>query len=48
MIKSSFHAYGREMDSEFEYLFTDSCKTHNQGRIDVDSRDMLRCRKSGG
>lgn len=29
MIKSSFHAYGREMDSEFEYLFTDLRKTHN-------------------
>lgn len=27
MIKSSFHAYGREMDSEFEYLFTDLRKT---------------------
>ncbi len=23
MIRSSFHAYGREMDSEFEYIFTD-------------------------
>ncbi|SQJ58103.1 2-ketobutyrate formate-lyase/pyruvate formate-lyase [Escherichia coli] len=47
MIKSSFHAYGREMDSEFEYLFTDLRKTHNQGVFDVYSPDMLRCRKSG-
>lgn len=30
MIKSSFHAYGREMDSEFEYIFTDLRKTHNE------------------
>ncbi|MCX1033974.1 2-ketobutyrate formate-lyase/pyruvate formate-lyase [Escherichia coli] len=47
MIKSSFHAYGREMDSEFEYIFTDLRKTHNQGVFDVYSPDMLRCRKSG-
>ena len=47
MIKSSFHAYGRAMDSEFEYLFTDLRKTHNQGVFDVYSPDMLRCRKSG-
>ncbi|HEB4931087.1 TPA: 2-ketobutyrate formate-lyase/pyruvate formate-lyase [Escherichia coli] len=47
MIKSSFHAYGREMDSEFEYLFTDLRKTHNQGVFDVYSPDMLRWRKSG-
>ena len=47
MIKSSFHAYGREMDSEFEYLFTDLRKTHNQGVFDVYSPDMLRYRKSG-
>ncbi|EAN9619350.1 formate C-acetyltransferase [Salmonella enterica] len=47
MIKSSFHAYGREMDADFEYTFTDLRKTHNQGVFDVDSPDMLRCRKSG-
>ena len=47
MIRSSFHAYGREMDSEFEYIFTDLRKTHNQGVFDVYSPDMLRCRKSG-
>ncbi|HGC2965257.1 TPA: 2-ketobutyrate formate-lyase/pyruvate formate-lyase [Escherichia coli] len=47
MIKSSFHAYGRKMDSEFEYLFTDLRKTHNQGVFDVYSPDMLRCCKSG-
>lgn len=47
MIKSSFHAYGREMDSEFEYIFTDLRKTHNRGVFDVYSPDMLRCRKSG-
>ncbi|MCQ3056662.1 formate C-acetyltransferase [Salmonella enterica subsp. enterica serovar Indiana] len=43
MIKSSFHAYGREMDADFEYTFTDLRKTHNQGVFE----DMLRCRKSG-
>ena len=47
MIRSSFHAYGREMDSEFEYIFTDLRKTHNQGVFDTYSPDMLRCRKSG-
>ncbi|ENR2933327.1 2-ketobutyrate formate-lyase/pyruvate formate-lyase [Escherichia coli] len=47
MIRSSFHAYGREMDREFEYIFTDLRKTHNQGVFDVYSPDMLRCRKSG-
>lgn len=35
------------MDGEFEYLFTDLRKTHNQGVFDVYSPDMLRCRKSG-
>lgn len=47
MIKSSFEAYGREMDSDFEYQFTSLRKTHNQGVFDVYSPDILRCRKSG-
>ncbi|KFC07516.1 2-ketobutyrate formate-lyase/pyruvate formate-lyase [Trabulsiella guamensis ATCC 49490] len=47
MIKSSFDAYGREMDPQFEYLFTHLRKTHNQGVFDVYSPEMLRCRKSG-
>ncbi|MGL4725399.1 MAG: formate C-acetyltransferase [Scandinavium sp.] len=47
MIKSSFDAYGREMDPQFEYLFTHLRKTHNQGVFDVYSPYMLRCRKSG-
>ncbi|PVZ83204.1 formate C-acetyltransferase [Serratia sp. S1B] len=47
MIKSSFDAYGREMDSHFEYLFSELRKTHNQGVFDAYSPDMLRCRKSG-
>ncbi|HAT3644155.1 formate C-acetyltransferase [Raoultella ornithinolytica] len=47
MIKSSFEAYGREMDPHFEYLFTDLRKTHNQGVFDAYSPDMLRCPKSG-
>ncbi|HGY4722150.1 TPA: 2-ketobutyrate formate-lyase/pyruvate formate-lyase [Citrobacter amalonaticus] len=47
MIKSSFDAYGREMDPNFEYMFTELRKTHNQGVFDVYSPDMLRCRKSG-
>ncbi len=33
MIRSSFHAYGREMDSEFEYIFTDLRKTHNRAYL---------------
>ncbi|MCE0801105.1 formate C-acetyltransferase [Buttiauxella sp. S04-F03] len=47
MIKSSFEAYGREMDADFEYQFTSLRKTHNQGVFDVYSPDILRCRKSG-
>ena len=47
MIKSSFDAYGREMDANFEYQFTELRKTHNQGVFDAYSPDMLRCRKSG-
>ena len=33
MIRSSFEAYGREMDPQFEYLFTDLRKTHNRARV---------------
>ena len=47
MIKSSYDAYGREMDADFEYQFTELRKTHNQGVFDAYSPDMLRCRKSG-
>lgn len=47
MIRSSFEAYGREMDPQFEYLFTHLRKTHNQGVFDVYSPEMMRCRKSG-
>ena len=47
MIKSSFDAYGREMDADFEYQFTELRKTHNQGVFEAYSPDMLRCRKSG-
>ena len=47
MIKSSFDAYGREMDADFEYQFTELRKTHNQGVFDAYTPDMLRCRKSG-
>lgn len=47
MIRSSFEAYGREMDPDFEYTFSELRKTHNQGVFDVYSPEMLRCRKSG-
>lgn len=47
MIKSSFDAYGREMDADFEYQYTELRKTHNQGVFDAYSPDMRRCRKSG-
>ena len=47
MIRSSFEAYGREMDPQFEYLFTHLRKTHNQGVFDIYSPEMMRCRKSG-
>lgn len=35
MIKSSFDAYGREMDADFEYQFTELRKTHNRGVFDA-------------
>lgn len=40
MIRSSFEAYGREMDPQFEYLFTDLRKTqHNQACLTSTHRD---------
>ncbi|MGF2254725.1 formate C-acetyltransferase [Yersinia ruckeri] len=47
MVQSAFDAYGREMDADFKYIFTDLRKTHNQGVFDVYSPEMLKCRKSG-
>lgn len=47
MVQSAFDAYGREMNADFKYIFTDLRKTHNQGVFDVYSPEMLKCRKSG-
>lgn len=47
MVQSAFDAYGREMNTNFKYIFTDLRKTHNQGVFDVYSPEMLKCRKSG-
>lgn len=47
MVQSAFDAYGREMNDDFKYIFTDLRKTHNQGVFDVYSPEMLKCRKSG-
>lgn len=47
MAKAACEAYGYELDSETEKIFTDYRKTHNQGVFDAYSKEMLNCRKAG-
>ncbi|AAU37008.1 MULTISPECIES: formate C-acetyltransferase [Basfia] len=47
MIKGSCEVYGRKLDPQVEFIFTEYRKTHNQGVFDVYTPDILRCRKSG-
>ena len=47
MAKAACEAYGYDLDSETEKIFTDYRKTHNQGVFDAYSKEMLNCRKAG-
>ncbi|QLK86763.1 formate C-acetyltransferase [Staphylococcus sp. 17KM0847] len=47
MAKAACEAYGYELDSETEHIFTEYRKTHNQGVFDAYSKEMLACRKAG-
>ncbi|CAK9884576.1 MAG: Formate acetyltransferase 1 [Candidatus Erwinia impunctatus] len=47
MVEGSCKVYGRELDAGVKKIFTEYCKTHNQGVFDVYTPDILRCRKSG-
>lgn len=47
MVKSSFEAYGKQLDSNIEDIFTKYRKTHNEGVFDVYNKDILTARKTG-
>ena len=47
MAEEACKNYGYEPSPELHKIFTEYCRTHNQGVFDVYSPDMLRCRKSG-
>lgn len=47
MAKAACEAYGYELDTETEHIFTEYRKTHNQGVFDAYSKEMLACRKAG-
>jgi formate C-acetyltransferase len=47
MVEASCEAYGRELDSRINEIFTKYRKTHNAGVFDAYTPEMLRCRKAG-
>lgn len=47
MVESSCKAYGRELDSNINYIYSQLRKTHNQGVFDVYTPEIMACRKSG-
>ncbi|MBD2814033.1 formate C-acetyltransferase [Xenorhabdus sp. Flor] len=47
MVEGSCKAYNRELDPKLKQIFSEYCKTHNQGVFDVYTPDILKCRKSG-
>ncbi|REF28757.1 formate C-acetyltransferase [Xenorhabdus cabanillasii] len=47
MVEGSCKAYNRELDPQLKQIFSEYCKTHNQGVFDVYTPDILKCRKSG-
>ncbi|TGV05135.1 formate acetyltransferase, partial [Mesorhizobium sp. M8A.F.Ca.ET.173.01.1.1] len=47
MAKAACEAYGYDLNSETEKIFTDYRKTHNQGVFNAYSKEMLNCRKAG-
>ncbi|GIU28274.1 formate C-acetyltransferase [Shewanella schlegeliana] len=47
MVEGSCAAYGRELDAEVKYVYSELRKTHNQGVFDIYTPEIMRCRKSG-
>ncbi|GIU08718.1 MULTISPECIES: formate C-acetyltransferase [unclassified Shewanella] len=47
MVESSCAAYGRELDADVKYVYSELRKTHNQGVFDIYTPEIMRCRKSG-
>jgi len=47
MVEGSCKAYGRELNSDVKYIYSELRKTHNQGVFDVYTPEIMACRKSG-
>lgn len=47
MVESSCKAYGRELNTDINYIYSELRKTHNQGVFDVYTPEIMACRKSG-
>ncbi|MCG9696326.1 formate C-acetyltransferase [Shewanella sp. Isolate11] len=47
MVEGSCAAYGRELDPNVKYVYSELRKTHNQGVFDIYTPEIMRCRKSG-
>ncbi|QYK02759.1 formate C-acetyltransferase [Shewanella psychrotolerans] len=47
MVEGSCAAYGRELDPNIKYIYSELRKTHNQGVFDIYTPEIMRCRKSG-
>jgi formate C-acetyltransferase len=47
MVEGSCKAYGRELNSDVNYFYSELRKTHNQGVFDVYTKEIMACRKSG-
>ncbi len=47
MVEGSCAAYGRELDPNIKYVYSELRKTHNQGVFDIYTPEIMRCRKSG-
>ncbi|WP_394147783.1 formate C-acetyltransferase [Shewanella atlantica] len=47
MVEGSCKAYGRELDADVKYVYSELRKTHNQGVFDIYTPEIMRCRKSG-
>ncbi|QQX78678.1 formate C-acetyltransferase [Shewanella sp. KX20019] len=47
MVEGSCAAYGRELDPNIKYVYSELRKTHNQGVFDIYTPEIMGCRKSG-
>ncbi|MGX9463096.1 formate C-acetyltransferase [Shewanella sp. A14] len=47
MVEGSCKAYGRELNPDVQYTYSELRKTHNQGVFDVYTPEIMACRKSG-